>query len=135
MLECDWNQSTGWTPPVIRPYGNLEIDPAASVFHYALECFEGMKAYKDAQGNIRLFRPELNMNRMNDSMARLFLPTFDSTELLDCIKELLRLDQDWIPEGDGYSLYIRPTGISTHVRIGVVVRVGVLILRRLLSPA
>lgn len=119
MLECDWTQDTGWARPVIRAYGPLAIDPAASVFHYALECFEGMKAYKDERGNIRLFRPELNMDRMNDSMARLFLPTFDSHQLLECLKVLLRLEQDWIPEGDGYSLYIRPTGISTHPYIGV----------------
>lgn len=90
MLEIDWSKGTGWHAPVIRyetdvflhscvdsvdrPYGKLELDPAASVFHYALECFEGMKAYVDTKGQIRLFRPELNMKRMNTSMKRLFLP-------------------------------------------------------------
>ena len=119
MLEIDWCKVNGWHAPVIRPYGDLHLDPAASVFHYALECFEGMKAYVDTKGQVRLFRPDLNMKRMNNSMKRLFLPTFNEDGFLDCIKELVRLDRDWIPTGDGYSLYIRPTGISTHPYIGV----------------
>ena len=143
MLEINWNNTSGWETPIIKPYSNLEIDPAASVFHYGLECFEGMKAYKvqkqkqkrkkegssdesddgnttdDREEEIRLFRPELNMNRMNKSMERLYLPKFNNTGFLECIKQLILLDSDWIPTGDGYSLYIRPTGISTHPYIGV----------------
>ncbi|KAF0698293.1 Aste57867_11086 [Aphanomyces stellatus] len=119
LLEIDWDQKTGWAPPLIRPYGPLAVDPASSSLHYALQCFEGMKAYIDDKGKIRLFRPDMNMKRMNTSMERLFLPTFDSDELIKCINQLILLDQSWIPEGDGYSLYIRPTGISTHPFIGV----------------
>lgn len=119
MLEIDWDKENGWHAPVIKPYQNLNLDPAASSLHYALQCFEGMKAYTDDEGNVRLFRPDMNMKRMNDSMERLHLPTFDGEALLKCIEELVHIDQDWIPKGEGYSLYIRPTGISTHPFLGV----------------
>ena len=88
-----------------------------------LECFEGMKAYKSfaaepATGTkpIRLFRPDCNMQRLSDSMHRLHFACydFDKDELTECIKELVRVDQDWIPDGEGYSLYIRPTVIATN---------------------
>lgn len=119
MLEVDWDKQHGWGPPVIRPYGPIAMDPASAALHYALECFEGMKAYVDAHDRIRLFRPDMNMKRLNQSMQRLLLPTFDGDELLECLKALLRLEKDWIPTGEGYSLYIRPTGISTQASIGV----------------
>ncbi|KAF0775342.1 hypothetical protein AaE_000958 [Aphanomyces astaci] len=126
LLEVDWDKTSGWGAPLIRPYGPLAIDPAASSLHYALQCFEGMKAYIDGKGKIRLFRPELNMKRMNSSMERLFLPTFDSDELIECLKYNCNASYQipmsfisWIPQGDGYSLYIRPTGVSTHPFIGV----------------
>ena len=121
ILEINWNYKTGWEAPTIQPYGPFSIDPAAAVFHYGLECFEGMKAYKTCEhtDEIRLFRPELNMIRMNTSMKRLYLPTFDGDAFLECLKQLIKIDKDWIPTGDGYSLYIRPTGISTHPYIGV----------------
>ena len=75
-----------------------------------------MKAYVGEDGSVRLFRPEMNMNRMHTSMTRLALPGFDKKQWLECIKELVKVDKDWIPSGEGYSLYLRPTGISTHVR-------------------
>jgi len=103
----------------ITPYGKIELDPSALVLHYALECFEGLKAYKDAKGNIRLFRPMENMNRMNNSAARLCMPTFEPKEFLSCIERLLKIDQDWIPTEKGYSLYIRPTMIATEAMLGV----------------
>ena len=119
MLECDWDEANGWHAPRIIPYGNFAIDPAASVFHYGIECFEGMKAYLDADDNIRMFRPDCNMQRLNDSMTRLFMPSFDGDAYLECIKELLRVEKEWIPKGEGYSLYLRPTAIGTHPYIGV----------------
>lgn len=119
MLEVDWDSETGWGTPLIRPYGNFSISPACSVFHYAIECFEGMKAYKDAKGNIRMFRPDMNMKRMNSSTSRLLLPNFDGEEYTKLQMELLKTDERWIPEGRGYSLYLRPTMISTHQYIGV----------------
>jgi branched-chain amino acid aminotransferase len=75
-----------------------------------------MKAYKDKKGNIRLFRPMMNMNRFHSSAGRLALPSFDKEQLLKCIKELVKLDQSWIPSERGYSLYIRPTLIATQVK-------------------
>ncbi|TYZ57837.1 hypothetical protein PybrP1_010277 [[Pythium] brassicae (nom. inval.)] len=119
MLEVDWEQGDGWQAPLIRPYGPIAMDPASSALHYALECFEGMKAYVGPTGEIRLFRPDMNMKRLNSSMKRLLLPQFDEEQLTKCLKELLKIDRDWVPQGDGYSLYIRPTGISTHPFIGV----------------
>ncbi|KAJ3205517.1 branched-chain-amino-acid aminotransferase [Entophlyctis luteolus] len=119
MLNIDWNSKTGWDSPLIHKYQNLSISPSATVFHYALECFEGMKAYKDKSGNIRLFRPDMNMNRLLRSCRRLALPEFDKNELLDCIKKLLLIDERWIPSERGYSLYVRPTAIATQESLGV----------------
>lgn len=78
MLDVDWDAKNGWHAPKIVPYQNLSISPAAMVLHYAIECFEGMKAYKDTKGNIRLFRPDCNIERLNGSLRRLFLPTVRS---------------------------------------------------------
>jgi branched-chain amino acid aminotransferase len=82
MLSIEWTATAGWHTPRITPYQNLSLDPATCVFHYAFECFEGMKAYKDSSNNILLFRPDKNMQRMNKSSARLALPTFDGDALI-----------------------------------------------------
>eukprot|EP00123_Amoebidium_parasiticum_P013509 comp21998_c0_seq1/m.31824 comp21998_c0_seq1/g.31824 ORF comp21998_c0_seq1/g.31824 comp21998_c0_seq1/m.31824 type:complete len:415 (-) comp21998_c0_seq1:425-1669(-) len=119
MLEIDWAAEDGWGAPRIKPYENLSLSPAATVLHYAMECFEGMKAYKDKQGRIRMFRPDKNMNRLYNSCHRMALPTFDKAALTECIKELLRTDADWIPNEKGYSLYLRPTMIGTQPSLGV----------------
>ena len=87
-----------------------------------LTCFEGMKAYRAvSDGSLRLFRPDCNMERLKNSMERLHMPgfDFDSQELINCIKELVKLDQDWVPEGEGYSLYIRPNVIAMHKYLGL----------------
>ena len=119
MLSIDWDYRHGWHTPHITPYQSLQIDPAASVLHYALECFEGMKCYIDKDNNIRLFRPEENIKRMNKSAYRLLMPYINSTEFIKCIEKLVSIDKSWIPTGEGYSLYLRPTLISTHPYIGV----------------
>ena len=119
MLEIDWNAEYGWCSPLIRPYGDITISPAASALHYGLQCFEGMKAYVGVGGEVRMFRPELNMERMNSSMKRLHMPNFDGDEFLKCIKELLLVDKDWIPHEEGFSLYLRPTAISLQPTLGV----------------
>ncbi|KAI8998075.1 aminotransferase [Gaertneriomyces semiglobifer] len=119
MLVVEWDSDKGWHSPEIKPYGKISLDPSATVFHYALECFEGMKAYKDASGKIRLFRPNMNMLRLNKSCERVTLPTFDGDELLSCIKEFLKVETDWIPADRGYSLYLRPTCIATQESLGV----------------
>jgi len=119
MLSLEWTASEGWLPPRITPYQNLSLDPASCVFHYAFECFEGMKAYKDANGQIRLFRPTNNMARMNKSSARIALPTFDGNAMIQLISKLVAMDSRFIPEGRGYSLYLRPTMIGTQRTLGV----------------
>jgi len=119
MLICNWSQEKGWEDPEIKPYGPLNLEPSCSVFHYALECFEGMKAYLDSEKHIRLFRPMKNIERLRTSAHRVGLPDFDGPQLLELIKKLVVLEKRWIPEGFGYSLYIRPTFISTQNTVGV----------------
>lgn len=98
MITVNWNESEGWLPPRIIPYQNLSLDPSTCVFHYAFECFEGMKAYKDKEGRIRLFRPDKNMARLNKSSARIALPTINGDALIKLIGELLKLDSRFIPK-------------------------------------
>jgi branched-chain amino acid aminotransferase len=88
MLEVDWKKEEGWQVPVISEYKNFSMSPACVALHYALQCFEGMKAYKDKEGRVRLFRPDKNMARMNSSMARLSMPALDEQGYLECIKQV-----------------------------------------------
>ncbi|KAK2748718.1 branched-chain-amino-acid transaminase bat2 [Myotisia sp. PD_48] len=119
MLIANWNTKDGWLAPEIIPYQNLSMDPASCVFHYAFECFEGMKAYKGKDGSIRLFRPDRNMERLNKSSRRIALPTFDPKALTQLIGELVKQDNRFIPTERGYSLYLRPTMIGTQKTLGV----------------
>ncbi|KAH8665935.1 branched-chain-amino-acid aminotransferase [Tricladium varicosporioides] len=119
MLSLEWTAADGWLPARITPYQNLSLDPASCVFHYAFECFEGMKAYKDSNGKIRLFRPSKNMERMNKSSARIALPTFDSAAMIELIAKFVALEERFIPSTRGYSLYLRPTMIGTQRTLGV----------------
>jgi branched-chain amino acid aminotransferase len=98
MLSMEWTASEGWLPARVTPYQNLSLDPATCVFHYAFEAFEGMKAYKDKTGQIRLFRPDKNMERFNKSVARIALPTFDPDALIEMIGKFVKLDQRFSPE-------------------------------------
>jgi len=98
MLSIEWNAGSGWDTPRIVPYQNLSLDPSACVLHYAFECFEGMKAYKDSNGKIRLFRPDKNMERLNKSSSRIALPTVDGGALTKLIGELVKLDSRFIPK-------------------------------------
>ena len=97
MLSIEWTASSGWLAPRITPYQNLSLDPATCVFHYGLECFEGMKAYKASDGTTRLFRADKNMERFNKSATRIALPTFDGESLIELIKKLVSMDQRFIP--------------------------------------
>ncbi|KAL8695572.1 MAG: hypothetical protein Q9224_003339, partial [Gallowayella concinna] len=119
MLSIEWTASQGWLPPRIIPYQNLSLDPATCVFHYAFECFEGMKAYKTPNGDIQLFRPDRNMRRLNRSAARIALPTVDGQAFTDLIAKFVRLEERFIPATRGYSLYLRPTLIGTQRTLGV----------------
>ncbi|OAA62696.1 branched-chain amino acid aminotransferase [Niveomyces insectorum RCEF 264] len=119
MMTIPWNKDEGWLAPQIGPYQNLSLDPASCVFHYAFECFEGMKAYRDKDGRIRLFRPDKNMARFNKSAARIALPTFNDAALTDLIARFAQLEARFIPDRRGYSLYLRPTMIGTQATLGV----------------
>ncbi|GAM38899.1 Bat2 homolog [Talaromyces pinophilus] len=119
MLSIEWTATDGWLTPRIVPYQNLSLDPATCVFHYAFECFEGMKAYKDKDGKIRLFRPDKNMERLNKSSSRIALPTINGDSLTKLIAEFTKLESRFIPNEKGYSLYLRPTMIGTQKTIGV----------------
>lgn len=119
MLTIRWNDREGWKTPEIIPYQNLNLDPSAIVFHYAFECFEGLKAYVDKDENVRIFRPDRNMIRMNKSADRICLPTFDKDTMLKLIGEFVKLEKRFIPKGKGYSLYLRPTLIGIDSALGV----------------
>ncbi|KAK6595118.1 branched-chain amino acid cytosolic aminotransferase [Botrytis cinerea] len=119
MNYIEWTASDGWLPARITPYQNLSLDPASCVFHYAFECFEGMKAYKDKSGKVRLFRPTKNMERMNKSSARIALPTFNQPAMIELISKFVAMEKRFIPEERGYSLYLRPTMIGTQRTLGV----------------
>lgn len=109
----------GWQAPEIMPLENLVLHPAAKVLHYAVELFEGMKAFRGVDGKIRLFRPEMNMARMNASAQRSGLPTFEPEEFVKCISRLVSIDQEWVPHTESASLYIRPTLIGIEPTLGV----------------
>lgn len=119
MFMMNYDEGQGWHDPRIVPYAPLELDPSAMVFHYAQEVFEGLKAYKDKQGHVRLFRPDKNFARLNVSNERLAIPQIDEELCLEGLKQLVELDRDWIPEQAGASLYIRPFIIATDPYLGV----------------
>ncbi|NP_001087994.1 branched chain amino-acid transaminase 1, cytosolic L homeolog [Xenopus laevis] len=119
MLCIDWSKETGWQHPVIKPFQNLSLHPAVSALHYAIQLFEGLKAYRGEDGKVRLFRPKLNMERMHRSSLRMTLPDFDKEELLQCILKLVEVDKEWVPYSSSASLYIRPTFIGTEPTLGV----------------
>ncbi len=108
-----------WKNARIQPYQDLHLAPSASVLHYAQGVFEGAKAYKNSKGEIRLFRLNDNLDRMCDSAERLCMPTFDKKFVYDAIKQLIFIDEDWIPTDEGTALYIRPTMIATEPALGV----------------
>ncbi|GGB11641.1 branched-chain amino acid aminotransferase [Macrococcus hajekii] len=118
MFVMDYSVDKGWHNAVIQPYQNIEISPSAQVLHYGQAVFEGMKAYRQGE-SIVLFRPEENFKRMNRSNARLNIPEVDGECLLEALKQLVALEKDWIPEGEGESLYIRPFVIATEPHLGV----------------
>ncbi|KAI9811632.1 MAG: hypothetical protein M1827_005381 [Pycnora praestabilis] len=121
MVTAKWTQSGGWEAPELKPYGPFSIMPTASVFHYATECFEGMKAYRGYDGKLRLFRPDRNCERMLGSATRISLPGFAPKELRKLIMALLKIDGiKWLPRSrPGTFIYLRPTMIGTAPALGV----------------
>lgn len=119
MFVMDYEEGLGWHNPQIMPYSSFEVDPALMVFHYGQAIFEGLKAYKDVNGNIVSFRPMDNIKRLNVSAERLCIPKIDEEFTLIALKRLLNIEKDWVPELEGTSLYIRPFIIATDPFIGV----------------
>ena len=119
MFIVDYDEGQGWHDPRIVPYGPLAIDPAAKVLHYAEEIFEGLKAYRTADGTIQLFRPDCNIERMNNSAERMCLPQIPADLALAGITELVKLERDWVPSEKDTSLYIRPFMIGLDAALGV----------------
>ena len=119
MFIMDYTEGRGWHDARIVPYGPLTLDPACMVFHYAQEMFEGLKAYRTPDGSIQLFRPDKNIERMNNTNDRLCIPRLDPNDVLDAIKALVATEESWVPDVEGTSLYIRPFIIATDVQLGV----------------
>ncbi len=119
MFEMEYTEGKGWHDAKIVPFHNLELSPACMVFHYGQEMFEGLKAYKGVDGKIRLFRPDMNAKRTNDTNDRLCIPQLPIEDFVEAVRAVVEVDQDWIPTEDGTSLYIRPFIIATDEFLGV----------------
>ncbi|MBQ2825589.1 MAG: branched-chain amino acid aminotransferase [Clostridia bacterium] len=119
MFMMNYTEGKGWYDPRIVPYGDIALPPAAMVFHYAQEMFEGLKAYYTADGTVQLFRPQKNIERMNNTNERMCIPKIDPDDALQAIKAIVDYDKDWIPTAEGTSLYIRPFIIATDEHLGV----------------
>lgn len=119
MFLMDYSDKEGWHNGRIVPFGMIPTHPASTVFHYGAEIFEGMKAYRAANGDIQLFRPMENVKRFNNSAARLCLPQLDEEGCLNAISTLVELEKDWVPHSEGTSLYIRPFMYGNDPHLGV----------------
>ena len=112
MLYCDYKDGE-WGAPVITPYAPIPMDPSSRVFHYGQAIFEGMKAYKDENDEVWLFRPDQNFERFNKSAVRLAMPEVPEYVFMEGLKQLITLDKEWVKKGKGNSLYLRPFMIAT----------------------
>jgi branched-chain amino acid aminotransferase len=119
MLIMEYTQGTGWHGARIEPYGPLTLDPATLVLHYGQAVFDGFKAFRSSSGEVVLFRPQDHIARLNRSCARLCIPAVDQASVLDALKQLVRLDVDWVPRTFGCALYIRPVIIATEADLVV----------------
>lgn len=130
MFVMDYERGKGWYNARIIPFDNLTLHPAATVFHYGAEIFEGLKAYRTADGSVQLFRPIENVRRMNNSAERIGLPQMPEEDMLSAILEFVKVEQDWVPYGEGESLYLRPFmfGNDEHLGVHSIVRASFLII-------
>ena len=119
MFVMDWDSENGWHDARIEPFGPLVLHPAATVFHYGAEIFEGLKAYRRPDGEVQLFRPWENIRRLNNSAERLSLPQVDEEFTLDALKKFVALEKDWVPSLPGTSLYLRPFLFGNDETLGV----------------
>ena len=119
MFILDFSREKGWYDARIVPYGDISLSPAATVFHYGAEIFEGLKAYRRADGEVQLFRPIENIRRMNNSAERIRLPQMAEEDMLEALLTFVRLEKDWVPYGEGESLYLRPFLFGNDDKLGV----------------
>ena len=119
MFVMDYVEGQGWINPSIVPYGPLELQPSAMVFHYGQEMFEGLKAYRTEDDRILLFRPDKNIERANNTNERICIPAIPEEDFLQALKAIVKMDENWIPTKPGTSLYIRPFIIATDPFLGV----------------
>ncbi len=119
MFIMNYDAGQGWHDARIVPYGNLSLSPASMCLHYGQEIFEGLKAYRTADGSVQLFRPDENFKRMNVSNERMVIPAINEEDMLYALKKLIEIENDWVPHTEGTSLYIRPFIISTDPYVGV----------------
>ncbi len=118
MVTVIWEDGRGWHDATVGERKPFQIDPACAVLHYAQEIFEGMKAYRTAQGSVVLFRPEENARRFQSSAERLAMPVMPEELFLEAVEQLVRTDRAWIPSGEG-SLYLRPFMFADEAFLGV----------------
>ncbi|KQP01458.1 branched-chain amino acid aminotransferase [Leifsonia sp. Leaf264] len=119
MVDVCWSEKGGWHRPRVSPYGPIQLDPAAAVLHYAQEIFEGLKAYRHADGSVWTFRPYENAARMQRSAHRLALPELPSEHFIASLKQLVAVDADWVPTAPETSLYLRPFMFAKEAFLGV----------------
>src|SRR6202142_1955961 len=119
MITLRWSAERGWHDGKLEPYGPFALDPATSVFHYGQELFEGLKAYRQASGSVVMFRPQANAARFNAGARRMAMPELPEEAFLRALELLVAQDREWIPEGEGNSLYLRPFMIATQRGLGV----------------
>ncbi len=119
MFLMNYDHENGWHDARIVPFENFSIHPASTVLHYGAEIFEGLKAYRLADGSVQLFRPDQNVKRLNSSAERLCLPTINEEDALNAIKTFVKTEQDWVPHSDGTSLYLRPFMFGNDPHLGV----------------
>ena len=118
MFIMEWHDGE-WHNPRIEPYHRLSLDPSSSVLHYAQEIFEGLTAYRTADGRIVMFRPDANSERLNNSAKRMCMPTIDVDFNVEAMRKLVEVEKDWVPHSAGTSLYLRPTMFANDEALGV----------------
>ncbi len=119
MFAMNYDTGKGWHDARIVPYGEISLSPAAMCLHYGQEIFEGLKAYRRADGKIQLFRPDENYKRLNNSARRMVIPEIDEEFMIEATKKLVSIEKDWVPHTDGAALYIRPFIFATDPYVGV----------------
>lgn len=119
MFRMNYSPDKGWHDAEIVPFGNITLHPASTVLHYGSEIFEGLKAYRRADGSVQLFRPIENVRRMNNSAERLCLPTVPEDDMLEALTKFVEVEQDWTPSLPGTSLYLRPFMFGNDPNLGV----------------